>query len=113
MDGMYRPGWVGRSLGWGTALYLVLPLFIILPVSITDQRFLSLPHEGVSLRHYGALFASSAWFASIAQSFWIACASTLLAVSTGTLFAVACWRINSRGTELLRALMLLDRKSVV
>lgn len=107
MDGMYRPGWVGRALGWGTALYLVLPLFIILPVSVTDQRFLSLPHEGISLRHYAALFAAPDWFASIAQSFWIACASTVLAVGTGTLFAIACWRLNRRSTELLRALMLL------
>jgi hypothetical protein len=88
-------------------LYLVLPLFIILPVSMTDQRFLSLPHEGLSLRHYAALFASGEWFASIAQSFWIACASTILAVSAGTLFAIAAWRINRRATELLRALMLL------
>ncbi len=107
MEGAYKPGPLGRSLGWATALYLVLPLFIILPVSMTDQRFLSLPHEGLSLRHYGALFASSEWFSSIAQSFWIALASTILAVTTGTLFAIAAWRISSRATELLRALMLL------
>ena len=107
VEGGYSPGRFGRALGWATALYLVLPLFIILPVSMTDQRFLSLPHEGLSLRHYAALFASGDWFASIAQSFWIACASTILAVSAGTLFAVAAWRINRRATELLRALMLL------
>ena len=107
MEGAYKPGWVGRSLGWVTALYLVLPLFIILPVSLTDQRFLSLPHEALSLRHYANLFASADWFASIAQSFWIACASTVLAVACGTAFAIAAWKLDRRFTNLLRAVMLL------
>lgn len=105
--GAYGPGWVARLLSLGTALYLVLPILIVLPVSMTDQRFLSLPHHGLSLRHFGTVLASPEWLGSIWQSFRIALAATVLAVTAGTLFAVAAWRLDRRLTRLLMALMLL------
>ncbi|MGG5822206.1 ABC transporter permease [Falsiroseomonas sp. HW251] len=107
MEGVHRPGWFASSTAVAVAIYLVLPITIILPVSLTDQRFLSLPHDALSLRHYGTVLTSEAWLGSIAQSFWIAVASTFLAVGAGTLCAIGCWRISRRATELVRALMLL------
>ncbi|MBR0666180.1 ABC transporter permease [Roseomonas hellenica] len=107
MTGGYGPGPFARSLAWATVLYLVLPITIVIPVSFTDQRFLSLPQETLSLRHYANLFGSEAWLSAIGQSAMIAVASTLLAVVAGTLCAIGCWRIGRRSTELLRALMLL------
>jgi putative spermidine/putrescine transport system permease protein len=86
---------------------LVLPILVVLPVSLTDQRFLSLPQDGVSLRHYATVFASPEWLGAIWQSFRIAAAATLIAVGAGTLFAVAAWRLDTRLTRLLVALMLL------
>ncbi len=44
---------------------------------------------------------------STGQSLAIALASTAVAVSAGTLCAIGCWRISSRLSELVRALMLL------
>jgi putative spermidine/putrescine transport system permease protein len=107
MMGGYKPGWFARTLSWGTAAYLVLPILIVIPVSLTDQRFLSLPHHGLSLRHYATVFASPEWLGSILQSFWIALAATVLSVVAGTLFAVAAWRLDRRSTQILSALMLL------
>ena len=107
MDGSYTPGRGARLLAWSTALYLVLPILIILPISLTDQRFLSLPQEGLSLRHYATVFGSAEWLHAIWQSFTIAVAATLLSVIAGTLCAIGCWRISTRTTELIRALMLL------
>lgn len=107
MDGSYTPGRSARLLAWSTALYLVLPILIILPISLTDQRFLSLPQDGLSLRHYATVFGSPEWLHAIWQSFTIAIASTLLSVTAGTLCAIGCWRISTRATELIRALMLL------
>ena len=107
MDGSYTPGRGAKFLAWSTALYLVLPILIILPISLTDQRFLSLPQEGLSLRHYATIFGSSEWLHAIWQSFTIAAASTILSVTVGTLCAIGCWRISTRATELIRALMLL------
>ncbi|WP_137180816.1 ABC transporter permease [Roseomonas sp. AR75] len=107
MEGAHRPGATAKGLAWLVAIYLVLPIGIILPVSLTDQRFLSLPHESLSLRHYATVLTSPEWLGSIAQSFWIAVASTILAVVAGTLCSIGCWRISRRATDLARAMMLL------
>jgi putative spermidine/putrescine transport system permease protein len=107
MEGAHRPGWFGNSLAWIVAIYLVLPISIVLPVSVTDQRFLSLPQAGIDFRHYVNLFGSAEWLDSIWQSFGIAVVSTLIAVGAGTLCAIGCWRIGRRSTDLVRALMLL------
>lgn len=96
-----------RSIGWLIVLFLVLPITIVVPVSLTDQRYLSLPQEGLSLRHYFNLFQSAAWLSSIAQSFVIALGATAISVTSGTLCAIGCWRIGSRWSELVRVLMLV------
>ncbi len=107
MTGGHRPGWLNNGIAWATVAYLVLPVTIILPVSLTDQRFLSLPYERLSVQHYVRLVTSEAWTSAIWQSLWIAVASTILAVVLGTLCAIGCWRLSRRSTDLVRALMLL------
>jgi len=107
VNGAHRPGWFARGVAWSTVVYLVLPLTIVLPVSLTDRRFLSLPEHGASLQHYRAFFASPLWLDAMGQSLWIALCSTVLAVVTGTLCAIGCWRLSRRSTDLVRALMLL------
>jgi len=105
--GGHGPGPVARGVAWATALYMLLPLTIVLPVSLTDQRFLSLPRHELSGQYYRNLFTSPLWLDAMAQSFWIACAATLIAVTCGTLCAIGCWRLARRSTEFIRALMLL------
>ena len=63
MNGGYAPSRFASAVGWAVALFLLLPITIVLPVSLTDQRYLSLPHEGLSLQHYRKLFTSPEWLA--------------------------------------------------
>jgi putative spermidine/putrescine transport system permease protein len=105
--GGHGAGPLARGVAWATALYLLLPISIVVPVSFTDQRFLSLPYHAPSLRHYANLFASEVWLGAVWQSFWLALASTALAVAAGTLCAVGCWRLGRRSSDAVRALMLL------
>ncbi|MBK1658258.1 ABC transporter permease [Paracraurococcus ruber] len=107
MTGGYRAGPLARGIAWATVIYLVLPITIVVPVSMTDRRYLSLPYETLSLRHYANLLGSEAWLGAIWQSLWIAIASTAIAVVAGTLCAIGCWRLARRSTEWVRALMLL------
>lgn len=107
MDGAHLPGRLASGFAWVVAIYLVLPISIVITVSMTDQRFLSLPQEALSLRHDATVLTSPEWLGAIAQRFWIAVASTLLAVGAGTLCAISCWRISRRATDLVRLLMLL------
>lgn len=107
MDRSAQAGPLANVLAWSVLLFLLLPITIIFPISLTDQRFLSLPYEGLSLQHYAAFFTSERWLSSTWQSLVIALASTVLAVSTGTLCAIGCWKLSTRATEIVRVLMLL------
>lgn len=107
MNGAYRAGGFARFLAWAVVLYLVLPISVVVPMSLTDQRYLSLPQEHLSLRHYAALFGSPAWLDAIGQSALIAVAATAVAVVAGTLAAVGCWRLARRVTDALRVALLL------
>lgn len=103
----FQPGLFARGSAWVVAMYLLLPISIIIPVSMTDQRFLSLPKEALSLQHYATVLNSPEWLGSIWQSFLIAVVATGIAVLAGTLCAIGCWRLARRSTNLIRALMLL------
>ena len=107
MSGGYAAGPLARVVAWATVLYLILPITIVVPISLTDQRYLSLPRDGISFSHYASLLTSEAWRDAIWQSCVIAVASTGIAVVAGTLCAIGCWRIARRSTEAVRALMLL------
>ena len=91
---------------WLTILFLTLPLMIVVPVSFTPQRYLSLPGPEWSLRHYAALLDDPTWLRSIRDSLVVACGSTAIAVVLGTLGAIGCWRISTRLSEAVRMLML-------
>jgi len=103
-----RPGGFRFTVfgAWMTILFLTLPLLIVVPVSFTPQRYLSLPGPEWSLRHYGALLADPSWMRSIRDSLIVASGSTALAVVLGTLVAIGCWRISTRLSEFVRMLML-------
>ena len=100
-------GAFANVLAWSVLLFLLLPITIIIPISLTDQRFLSLPQHSISFQHYATFFTSPRWLDSTGQSLVIAAVSTVLAVAAGTLCAIGCWKISSRLSELVRALMLL------
>jgi putative spermidine/putrescine transport system permease protein len=105
-----RRGWGGFALvvsAWTVLLFLVLPIFIAVPVSLTPKRFLSLPEDTLSLRHYIKLFTSEEWLGSIGQSAVIAVSATLIATLLGTVCAVGLWRLSSRFSEALRAYLLM------
>ena len=91
---------------WLIVLFLVLPMTIVVPVSFTPERYLSLPHGTLSLRHYEALLNDPVWIRSIRDSAIVATSATALAVVLGTLTAIGCWRISSRASEFVRMLML-------
>jgi len=96
-----------KTLGWLGALFLLLPSFVIIPVSFTTHHYLSLPDEGLSLQHYQNLFSNPLWRGAIGQSLLIAALSSLLAVVAGTMGAIGLWRIASRFSDALRNVLLL------
>jgi putative spermidine/putrescine transport system permease protein len=102
-----NPTRLTNSVGWAVICFLVLPITIAFPVSLTDKRYLSLPEDGISFKHYANLFASAEWLGSIGQSLYIGVVATAISVTAGTLCAIGCWRLSSRIGEFVRVLMLL------
>ncbi|MEO0818794.1 MAG: ABC transporter permease [Pseudomonadota bacterium] len=94
------------GLAWTVLGFLVLPMIIVVPVSLTDQYYLSLPQERLSLEHYRAFFEKEIWISATIDSLVIAVAATILAVLLGTLCAIGCWRLASGAAEAVRIFML-------
>jgi putative spermidine/putrescine transport system permease protein len=102
-----QPSGIVAASAWMVLSFLALPAFAVIPISFTDTRYLAMPQDELSLQHWRAFFASSAWLGSIWQSLWIAVVSTIAAVIAGTLCAVGCWRIASGMAEKVRGIMIL------
>ncbi len=96
-----------KGLAWAIICFLVLPIAVVFPVSLTDKRYLSLPEHELSFQHFANLFSSPEWLSSIGQSFIIACVATVLCVAAGTLCAIGCWRLGSKLADFVRVLMLV------
>jgi putative spermidine/putrescine transport system permease protein len=94
------------ALCWAVLLFLMLPTLVAMPLSVTPNRYLSLPTDGISFQHYGTLFGDPVWRSAMLQSLGIGLAVTALAVTLGTLAAIGLWRLSSALGELARMLAL-------
>ena len=92
---------------WIGLLFLFLPLIVIVPVSFTPNRWLSLPGTDWSLQHYADLIGDETWRRSALDSAIIAFAATFAATTLGTIGAIGCWRVSSGLSDAARALMLV------
>jgi len=92
---------------WMIITFLLAPVFVVFPVSLTDRTYLSLPENAISFAHWSALIEDPKWLSAFYSSLFIACISTLIAVICGSLCAIGCWRRSSWVTTLIRALVLV------
>jgi len=102
-----RAARLSRTGAWLIICFLLLPITVIIPISLTDRSYLSLPQHDLSLQYFRNFFTSPDWLSSFGQSFVIAVAAMGLAVVVGTLAAIGCWRLGGRVGDGMRFLMLL------
>ncbi len=91
---------------WIVLLFLMVPTLVSVPVSLTPNRYLSLPRNGLSLQHYTTLLGDESWRAAIGQSLGIGVVVMLISVALGTGAAIGLWRISSSFGEAARLLVL-------
>jgi putative spermidine/putrescine transport system permease protein len=89
-----------------TALWLVLPTIVAIPVSFTEVRSFSLPPRGFSTEWYANFFTDSRWVGALTNSVIVATCTTLIATTVGTLAALALDRSELRGRDALAAALL-------
>lgn len=87
-------------------LFLVLPVAIVFPLSLSSGSYLSFPPPGWSLRWYAAFFGSTSWTGAALTSMEVAVPVTALSVLLGTPAAVGLSRGGFPGKRAVEALVL-------
>lgn len=92
---------------WAFLLFLFLPVLVVIPVSITDKTYLSLPVDGVSFAHYASLVdPARGWVPSFRNSLLTAIATAVIATAIAAAFAVGAWIRAGWWPSSVRLLML-------
>ena len=102
-----RFGALALLLPYTAVLFLLSPLFAIVPFSFTDKRYLSMPSGGLSLRHYSEILTNEIWQGGILTSILIAVIVSVIATLLATLFSLGIWYAQSRYTKILVAAALV------
>ena len=81
--------------------YLIMPIFIVIPMSFSSAMFLKFPPPGFSLQWYKNYLTSRDWIDATWVSLRVASATTLIATVLGTLLSFALLRGRFRGKSLI------------
>jgi putative spermidine/putrescine transport system permease protein len=99
---MTMVSWLAFAL---IAVFLLLPVVVIVPLSFGAQRYLSFPNGNWSLRHYATL-TNPAWIASISQSVGLALCVAIASTVLAFIFVTGVW-IRPRFRTPLVAIVLI------
>lgn len=102
-----RPGLLATTLAALIAVFLMMPLIAVIPVSFTPTRYLAVPEDVWSLRHYQALIDNPAWAQGVWLSIRIGVVAALVATTLALTFSLGIWMIQPRFAGLLMGLALL------
>lgn len=103
----YRPGPVALFVGLLVAIFLLMPLLAVVPVSFTPFRMLSMPHGAWSLRHYRELIDDPRWIASILLSLRIGLVAAAVSTVLALAFGLGAWMFRPRFAPVLVGFVLL------
>lgn len=95
-------------MGGLLAIFLLLPLLVIVPTSWTSGMLIEFPPRGFSLQWYDRMLADPTWTDPLKTSLKIASLAALLATFFGTAAALGMRRlIGERSSALIRSLFIL------
>lgn len=77
---------------WLMLAYLILPQFIVVPLSFSDKSFLSFPPTGWSQQWYERLVSNPSWLQAMMNSLIIGVPAAVLSMFLGTLSALSVAR---------------------
>lgn len=82
-------------------LFLILPIFIIYPISFSPTSYIVFPNTGFSTQWYEKLFSDAGWGMAVRNSIEIAILTTILSLILGTVAAVCMNRVSRRAKNVL------------
>ena len=87
-------------------VFLVLPTFLVIPMSLNDGSYLAFPPQGLTLKWYRAYFSDPDWMAATLFSLQVAFATAIVATTIGTTAALALAKSRFPLKGLLQSLAL-------
>lgn len=87
-------------------VFLIAPLFIIVPLSFSKDPFFTLPVQEYSLRWYRDFFSNERWISGVVNSAITAVLTTALATTLGTMAALGIARPDFPARRLIMALLI-------
>lgn len=85
-------------------VWLIAPVIIVVPLSVSDGSGVSFPPHGFSLQWYERLLTDESWLQALRTSAIVAICSSLLAVIAGSLLAHTVARRPGRVSKALRSI---------
>lgn len=86
-------------------LFLILPTFVIIPISFSSGSYLKFPPDGFSLRWYVNYFTNENWLSATWISFEVALATSIFSSLLGIPLSIALQRYKFPGRSLLYGLV--------
>jgi putative spermidine/putrescine transport system permease protein len=100
-----RFSWLG-AITFVVLLFVISPLLVIIPTSLTAANYLSFPPEGLSFKWYGKILDRPEFIDSFVFSLELAAVTAVLATLIGTLAAISIHRYKFPGSRFINALLL-------
>jgi putative spermidine/putrescine transport system permease protein len=82
-------------------IFLVMPVFIVIPMSFSNSRYLDFPPPSWSLRWYERLFTAIEWYSALLVSLKLAAASAIIATPIGV---AAAYGLHVSDAKIVRAI---------
>lgn len=89
-----------------TSIWLVAPMFAVVPISFAENASFQFPPQGFSTRWYESFFSDPSWLRALGNSVLIGLLAAIVAVPLGTIAALAINRSTSRLANVAQMLML-------
>ena len=87
-------------------LFLIAPILSIMPLSFNSESFFTYPMPGFSLQWYDDFFFNDRWTSAVRMSVIVACSTTVVATSLGTLAALGLSRSNVPARAAIMAVLI-------
>lgn len=103
---MWRRWWL-FVVTVAVVFFLIVPIFIVIPVSFSDSKYLRFPPEAYSLRWFENYWNSAEWLAATRASFTAAILTVLVATPLGIAAAYGLHSMRSRMAPWIQLVLIL------
>lgn len=98
--------WAATAFVLAIALYMLIPIAVVVASSLSSSQFLVFPPPGLSLRWYGEILNSEAYLAAGWTSVKLALITVVVALGLGTPAAIALTRFRFAGRDAIGSIFL-------